>query len=76
MAIEQNDLPNRVYIDQYDANHIIVEEQNTHVEVSLGGPQGQQGPAGADGPAGPTGATGAIGPQGPKGTYTVSKLHH
>jgi len=61
MAIEQNDLPNRVYVDQYDANKIIVEEQTTHVEVSIGGPQGVAGPAGA------TGATGATGPQGVQG---------
>lgn len=77
MPIEQNDLPNRVYVDQYDANKIIVEEQITHVEISIGGPQGADGPAGADGdagptgPTGPTGATGATGPTGPAGAQGI-----
>lgn len=76
MAIEQNDLPNKVIIDQYDSNKIIVEEQNTHVEVSFGGPQGNTGATGPTGPAGPAGAAGAAGAQGPqgeKGRYTVSE---
>lgn len=72
MALETNDLPNRVIVDKRDQNKIIVQEQITKIEISQGGPQGIPGPAGATGATGPAGATGPQGPQGEKGTYTVS----
>jgi hypothetical protein len=56
MAIEFNDQPNKVIIDEQSANRITVEEQNTHVEIAIGGPQGARGPQGIQGPPG-TGTT-------------------
>ena len=53
MAIESNDKPNRVIVDNRDQNKIIVQEQVTRIEISQGGPQGPQG---IQGPAG-TGTT-------------------
>ena len=55
MAIEFNDQPNKVIIDEQSANRITVEEQNTHVEIAIGGPQGARGPQGIQGPQGPPG---------------------
>lgn len=68
MAIEINDLPNKVIIDQQDANRITVEEQVTHVEIAIGGPQGAQGTTGIQGAQGVQGPTGYIGVDGAQGS--------
>lgn len=72
MAVDFDDRSNKVIVNPYDVNKVIVQEQPTRVEIAVGGPQGATGPAGAAGATGPAGATGATGPQGEKGKYTVS----
>lgn len=61
MAIEFNDISNKVIVNPRDVNKVIVEEQIVHVQVATGGPQGIQGPVGP------------IGPQGESGKYTISE---
>jgi hypothetical protein len=45
MATEFEDKPNKVVVNPKDVNKVIVQEQNNHVEIGTGGPQGIQGNA-------------------------------
>lgn len=61
MALEFDDVKNRVIVNPKDLNRVVIEEQVNHISISTTGPQG------ITGPTGPTGATGE------KGRYTVSE---
>jgi len=45
------DKPNKVIVNPKDVNKVIVQEQITHVEIGVGGPQGVQGEKGETGAA-------------------------
>lgn len=68
MAVEFEDQPNKVSINPHDLNKVIVQEQVTHVEIGIGGPQGVPGIQGIQGLTGVQGTEGYVGSDGTQGT--------
>jgi hypothetical protein len=67
MAVEFNDVSNKVIVNPKDVTKVTVQEQVNRVEVSFGGPQGAQGTTGSQGITGIQGVQGRQGTQGIQG---------